>query len=658
MIFFKKPQKDLGGDIANVEVYKKQIDAITEVSTLIIGKLDLDEVLGIVVKKIARTLGAFMSIVYLWDSKKQILTVKKVDMPDTVQSFVEKYANSSIENIGYSINDKENIFIKSIKSKSLLTTSHVHDMAVPILSRGVSEALQKIVRLKKGLSIPLIVNNEVIGILAVSWRSKNLTKNQEEVVNTFANQISIAIYNARLFSQVQQQVDKLDKQKKDLESLFELSKASIKKLRSEDTVQEILDTVPQQFSHLGYVGAGFFRYDEDNKKIVVDSMTSGDVFEKLTNFSVNNGSKNGYSVVEHPSSMFAKALLEENIITFEDFSEINPSTKNAKDIKAFQKDLGIKSGIMKKVFLRGLIPGILFIAVKREASEIDERDERIANSLVNSFSLAYENAQLYQKTLDQLEEVREANEELKRLDEAKTNFVSIASHQLRTPVSGVRGYLSMMFEGDFGELNDKQKEVAEMNLANLERLNKLIDTFLDVTKIEAGKLVLDKELCDMSEIIAEVLREFDHQVSVKGIELTFKEPAKGSAVMCDPERIRHAVANLIDNAIKYTPEGSIEVSMEIKDDRELIKVKDTGVGLKPDEASHLFEKFVRASGGSRINANGSGLGLYIVKKIVEGHNGKVWVESPGEGKGATFFIELIRESDIKRAKRKKEKKEK
>lgn len=638
--------------------YESELSSIAEVVEATAGFLNKDELVRLVIEKIIALMGLKLPSVYLLDDTSNKLFLEDFAFPRVMVRVAEATLGSSVRKISYPMSESDNLLVMAINEQEIKSTSDMADFTRPLLNEKVARGISRTLGLRLMLAIPLVVKGEAIGALAVAHNEKVLEERKKKILSLFANKISIAIYNARLFSQVQEQVDKLDKQKKDLESLFELSKASIKKLRSEDTVQEILDTVPQQFSHLGYVGAGFFRYDEDNKKIIVDSMTSGDVFEKLTNFSVKNGSNNGYSVVEHPSSMFAKALLEEKIITFEDFSEINPSTKNAKDIKVFQKDLGIKSGIMKKVFLRGLIPGILFIAVKRSADEIDERDERIANSLVNNFSLAYENAQLYQKTLDQLDEVREANEELKRLDEAKTNFVSIASHQLRTPVSGVRGYLSMMFEGDFGELNDKQKEVAEMNLANLERLNKLIDTFLDVTKIEAGKLVLEKELCDMSEIVAEVLGEFDHQVSVKGIELTFKQPEKGSAVMCDPERIRHAVANLIDNAIKYTPEGSIEVSMEIRENKELIKVKDTGVGLKPDEANHLFEKFVRASGGSRINANGSGLGLYIVKKIVEGHDGKVWVESPGEGRGSTFYIELIRENDIKRAKRKKEKKQK
>lgn len=651
----KTYNKKLGGPASSSERLEIQIKAIGDISNSIAGVADLEKVLTMTVENIIGGWGLKMPSIYLKDDL--FLGLKAFKVPKTILRMVEVAIGGKVyEKVGHRIEDNDNILIEALNTKKILQSDSLHDFVKPLMSERLARGLQHAMSLRVMLAIPLYVKDEVFGVMAVSSVDREIIDLDKKGVEAIANQISIAIYNARLFSKVQNQVDQLDAKSRDIQSLYEMSKAAIKKNKTQDTVQELLDTIPQQFSHLGYVGAGFFTYEEDTREIKVNSMTSGDVFEQLTSFSMNGEGSTGYSVEKHPESMFAKALLQEEYITFEDFSLLNPKTKNKKKVQKLQKDLGIQSGIMLKIFLRGLIPGIFFVATKRPVSDISERDERIMHSLANNFSLAYENAQLYQKTIDQLEEVKHANSELKQLDEAKSNFVSIASHQLRTPVSGVRGYLSMLYEGDFGELKPKQKEIVEMNLANLERLNKLIDTFLDVTKIEAGKLVLDMELCNLSEIIESVIGEFSHQVTVKNIDLTFRSPEKKSAVMCDPERIRHAIANLIDNSIKYTEEGSVEVSLTVKSGKERITVKDTGVGIKSEEAKHLFEKFVRASGGSRINANGSGLGLYIVKKIIEGHDGKVWVESEGEGKGSSFIIELERSSEKKRVKRKKGKK--
>lgn len=637
----KKYNKDIIEKLSSTERLEIQIKAMGDISTSVAGVSDLGAVLSLTVEKIIGGWGLKMPSIYLIEN--DFLGLQAFKVPKAILKTVEASIGGRVyEKVGYSLSEGENILVKAINKGEILEATSLYDFVRPVISNGAASILQRVMGLKVMMAIPLQIKGDVFGVMAVSSVDKSISDLDKKGIEAIANQISIAIYNARLFSRVQKQVEQLDAKSKDLQSLFEMSKAAIKKIQSEDTVQEILDSVPQQFSHLEYIGAGFFTYDENDQRIKVHSMTSGGVFEKLTGFKVKDKEKNGFSVTDFPESIFSKSLTEKDYLIFDDFSQLNPALENKKEVAALQKELGIKSGILLRIFLRGLIPGVLLIATKKDANDFSERDTRIANSLANNFSLAYENAQLYQKTVDQLQEVKAANEELRRLDEAKTNFVSIASHQLRTPVSGVRGYMSMLYEGDFGQLDEKQREILQMNLANLDRLNKLIDTFLDVTKIEAGKLILEKELCNLSEIIESVVQEFDHQVSVKGIELAFVEPEEPSHVLCDPERIRHAIANLIDNSIKYTPQGRVEVSLTIRQDREIITVRDTGVGIKPAEAERLFDKFVRASGGARINANGSGLGLYIVKKIVEGHDGKVWVESEGEGKGSEFHIELVR----------------
>lgn len=237
------------------------------------------------------------------------------------------------------------------------------------------------------------------------------------------------------------------------------------------------------------------------------------------------------------------------------------------------------------------------------------------------------------------EELKVANEKLKKLDDLKTEFLSITSHQLRTPLSGIRGYLSMMIEGDFGKFTDEQQPILNRVTKEVERLIRLVQVFLNVSRIESGRLRIDKVDGDMVDLAQTAVAELKPAAEEKGLQLTY-EPGASIKLKADFDKLKDVVVNLVDNAIKYTKEGSIAVTTKISEGRARLEVKDTGVGIEPSYAGSLFEKFTRAEGISQVDASGSGLGLFIVKKIIEGHEGKVWAESEGEGKGSTFIIEV------------------
>ena len=234
--------------------------------------------------------------------------------------------------------------------------------------------------------------------------------------------------------------------------------------------------------------------------------------------------------------------------------------------------------------------------------------------------------------------LKAANIELKKLDEAKSNFVSIASHQLRTPITGIKGYLSMFLEGDFGDLNDKQKKVLKENLDAVERMVKLIDIFLDISRIEADRVQLTKEPVQLERMIDSVTKELSQTAKDKKIKLKKEIKGKLPMVNVDRQKIRQVIMNLIDNALKYTEKGTITIRAEKEGGEIKVEVQDTGIGIPREEASRLFAKFVRAGGGAEVNQNGSGLGLFIIKGLIEAHGGRVGVFSKGKGKGTTFTI--------------------
>jgi len=238
------------------------------------------------------------------------------------------------------------------------------------------------------------------------------------------------------------------------------------------------------------------------------------------------------------------------------------------------------------------------------------------------------------------QEIRK-REELERISQAKTEFISITSHQLRTPLSAIKGYLSMVLDGTFGEISEKSKKVLEKVYQMNERLIRLVNAFLGVSRIELGKIKLNLERISIEDLISEVMFEFEGQAKEKGLYLKFERPKIPlPKMLIDEQKMREILTNIIDNAMKYTHQGGINVRLESFKNKAKIAVADTGEGLTKEEISKLFEKFSRGSAGAKFWIEGVGLGLYVARKFVELHGGKIWVESKGKRKGSTFYIEL------------------
>jgi signal transduction histidine kinase len=234
-----------------------------------------------------------------------------------------------------------------------------------------------------------------------------------------------------------------------------------------------------------------------------------------------------------------------------------------------------------------------------------------------------------------------AYEDLKVLDKAKSEFLSMASHQLRTPLSAIKGYISMLIEGSYGKVPKRAQEKMRNVFLSNERLIRLVNDLLDISKIEMGKMELDKAPTQIEEMIQSCCDEIRINAQKKKLSLEFIKPDNPlPKVFIDSLKIRQVVMNLVDNAIRYTPQGGIEVKAEKIDSKVRISVKDTGEGLSDDEKKSIFERFSRGSAGLAHFVEGAGLGLYTAKKFLELHNGRIWAESEGKGKGSTFSVEL------------------
>lgn len=246
---------------------------------------------------------------------------------------------------------------------------------------------------------------------------------------------------------------------------------------------------------------------------------------------------------------------------------------------------------------------------------------------------------------DLADEFNRMGEKLSELDEMKRDFVSNVTHELRSPMTSIRGYMDLLLQGAAGKLTDMQKDYLSVIKNNAVRLGRFIDNLLDVSKIEAQKLNLKPEPVRMSDLAHEMEILFKPQMGEKKIRLRNTVPANMTEGFVDRDKAAEVFINLTSNAVKFTPEGGDIVLDGREEDNHLkMSVQDSGVGIPPDQVGKLFSKFEqvrRKETAGKLTQKGTGLGLTIVKGIVEAHGGKIWVESPGpSGKGTAFYFTL------------------
>jgi signal transduction histidine kinase len=322
------------------------------------------------------------------------------------------------------------------------------------------------------------------------------------------------------------------------------------------------------------------------------------------------------------------------------------------DKKAINLLKQMKADILMPLNVKDKTIGLLVLGPKETGDMYNDEDIQILEIAGAQAAIAIENAWLFEETkkfnvklkqeVDRATaDLKQANTKLKRLDVAKSEFISIASHQLRTPLTVIKGYISMILEGSFGKISKTQKESLEKVYESSERLIQLIENLLNISRIESGRLQYSFMPLDLEKLVANVVEELESVAKKKGLRFTYKKPKTALPTLkLDEEKLRQVIMNLIDNSIKYTKQGSVTVSLYQKDNRVIFSVKDTGIGIDEEGKDNLFKKFSRGTGTSLIHTEGTGLGLYVAKQIVEGHGGDIWVESPGEGKGSEFLVSL------------------
>ena len=237
-------------------------------------------------------------------------------------------------------------------------------------------------------------------------------------------------------------------------------------------------------------------------------------------------------------------------------------------------------------------------------------------------------------------ELAAVNVELQRLDEVRSTFVSVAAHELRSPLTSIQGYVEMLLDGDYGPLAEAQCKRLEIVQGSARRLLTTTDNLLDLTRIEAGQLELVLQPRDMTAVVKDVITEFEPQLEARAQGLTLRTAPNLPPALCDETRAEQVIGNLLSNASKYTPRnGRITIGVGLAERTGFLEVSvaDTGVGIAAEDQPKLFDRFFRGESAHRTGASGAGLGLYIARSLIELHGGRIWFESEPD-MGSTFHV--------------------
>jgi len=237
-----------------------------------------------------------------------------------------------------------------------------------------------------------------------------------------------------------------------------------------------------------------------------------------------------------------------------------------------------------------------------------------------------------------------ANDKLRKLDNAKSEFISIASHQLRTPLTAIKGFISLILEDSYGKVSAEIRDVLNKVYISNERLIELVEDLLNLSRIESGRMEYTFEKTNLGDLCQEIYDTFALRAREKELRLELILPENSTAeANTDRSKVREVISNMVDNALKYTIKGGVKMKISEDNTNVLVAIIDTGIGVPEEEMPYLFSKFSRGKDINRLNAGGTGLGLHVARKVMEAVGGRIWVESAGTNLGSTFFLEIPKE---------------
>ena len=492
-------------------------------------------------------------------------------------------------------------------------TIHIPDVrADPEYTYGAKDAEE----IRTVLGVPILKGDELLGVMMIYHLDgvRPFTDTQIALVETFADQAAIAIENVRLFEAEQQRSHELT------ESLQQQTATSdVLKVISRSTfdLQTVLDTLAESAVRLCEADiASIHRQRGANYQAVSTFSTQVgqvDTREQVLSsipFAAGKGSILGRTVLERRPVQVADVLADPDY-TLQDV----------------QRRIGFRT-ILGVPLLREGNPIGVIILMRSTVRPFTEKQIELATTFADQAGIAIENVRLFEEIQDKSRQVEEASKH-------KSQFLANMSHELRTPLNAILGYTELIIDGVYGEAPEKMRTVMERVQSNGKHLLGLINDVLDLSKIEAGQLVLSIQDYSIKDVVHGVYSAVEPLANSKKLAFKIDVPASLPAARGDDRRLTQVLLNLVGNAIKFTDAGEIAVKAAAANGAYTISVRDTGPGIAETDQAKIFDEFQQADSTQTKAKGGTGLGLSIAKRIIEMHGGKLWVES-SLGAGSTF----------------------
>lgn len=508
------------------------------------------------------------------------------------------------------------------------------------------------------LLIPIIKDNKLISVILLSNKLSGDIYNDGDIdlFKTLKPQIAIAIEKANLYQKLELlNIDlegKVEEKTKDLE---DVNDALEERNNFLITIQSIINTTSRTLdlreatqmiansisSKLGYVGGILSFVNEEKGILHAGALTENERTIPVIKM-LKQDPKSFIATLKEEYNLGTKTVLHGQITFSDKMSDYFSPPVDKEIMNTIQDILKVKTVVGVPVYSKGKTIGLVHYLFEQERKDISPLDMELMTTLADQVGIISRNLTLYENLQKTNKQLQDANVHLRHLDKAKSEFLSIASHQLRTPISALKGYLSMILDGDFGKIPIKIKKVLADLFDSSSRLARVINIFLNVSRIESGKFHLDKKPAKINDLIIAVIKELQNEAKQKSIILDYKKSCRKKELisLVDSDKLREVILNLIDNAIKYTNKGKIKIRLACEENSIKFSVKDTGIGIDKDDIPLLFKKFSRGTGVSNIYTGGSGLGLFIAQKVIKEHGGEIWVESKGKGRGSIFSFSL------------------
>jgi len=463
------------------------------------------------------------------------------------------------------------------------------------------------------LCVPMIKDNDVVGAFA-AYRTevRPFADKQIELIENFAAQAVIAIENARLLNELRESLQQ------------QTATADVLKVISRSTfnLQTVLDTLVRSAAQLCRADRAAIRLARDSS------------YHHVASYGFAPGQRE--YMIEHPlparpdrSSLLGRILLDGKLVHIVD-TKADPEFKLTNVGSGFSD---VRTGLGVPLLREGEPIGLL-ILTRRVVAPFSEKQIALVTTFADQAVIAIENVRLF-------DEIQDKSRQLEEASKHKSQFLANMSHELRTPLNAILGYTEMILDGIYGAPPDKMRGVMERVQSNGKHLLGLINDVLDLSKIEAGQLVLSIEDYSIMDIVQGVYSTVEPLATTKKLGFSVEMPPNLPAARGDDRRLKQVLLNLVGNAIKFTDSGEVGIKASAADGSYTIAVHDTGPGISAADQVKIFEEFQQADNSATKKKGGTGLGLSIAKRIVEMHGGRLWVESsPGNGSTFSFTVPL------------------